>query len=72
MGITTAACNQAHAEVMLYVVSMLRLGESPMLAHPIDSDSADRLQLCLQVLSAAHDGALRAVWLKDCRQSYAR
>jgi coatomer subunit beta len=71
MGITTAACNQAHAEVMLYVVSMLRLGESPMLAHPIDSDSADRLQLCLQVLSAAHDGALRAVWLKDCRQSYA-
>jgi coatomer subunit beta len=56
---------------MLYVVSMLQLGQSPMLAHPIDSDSVDRLQLCLQVLSAADDSALRDIWLKDCRQSYA-
>jgi len=69
-GQPSQALNQAHAEVMLYVVSMMRLGESSLLAHPIDDDSADRLQLCLQVLSQAGDVQLRKIWLRECRAAY--
>jgi coatomer subunit beta len=66
-----ARLNAVHGEVMLYIVSMLRLGESPVLAHPIDDDSADRLQLCLNVLLKKDDAQLRKVWLRECRSSYA-
>eukprot|EP00976_Prorocentrum_cordatum_P000368 7297-Prorocentrum_minimum.AAC.5 len=66
-----AKLNAAHADVMLYIVSMLRLGESSILAHPIDDDSSDRLQVCLQVLLKASDAGLRSVWLDECRSSYA-
>lgn len=62
--------NLVHAEIMLYVVSMLRLGESPLLPHPIDDDSTDRLTLCLSVLAKVEDAELRSVWLKECREAY--
>jgi len=65
-----AALNAAHAEVMLYIVSMMRLGESSVLSHPIDDDSADRLSLCLNVLAQADNEGLRSIWLEDCRKSY--
>ena len=39
------------AEAMLFVAAILRLGESPQMAHPIDADSMDRMVTCLQVQS---------------------
>ena len=37
------------------MLSMLRLGESNLLVHPVDDDSADRFNLCLQVYTALQD-----------------
>jgi len=66
-----AATNRASADVMLYVVCMLRLGESHVaLMNPIDDDSAHRAHLCLQVLAHASNPAMRNIWLKECRNSY--
>lgn len=39
------------AEAMLFVAAILRLGESPQMAHPIDADSMDRMVTCLQARS---------------------
>eukprot|EP00899_Mesostigma_viride_P014322 jgi/Mesvir1/22891/Mv19414-RA.1 len=66
-----AALNTMIAEVMLIVVSIYRLGESPYLPHPIDEDSRDRLSMCIRVLSNTGSPALRATWLKDCRSAFA-
>jgi len=69
-GADAAATNKAVAEVMLYIVSMLRLGESNLLVHPMDNDSVDRFHLCLQVLQQTENVELRSIWLKECRSSY--
>ena len=34
---------------MLFIAAILRLGESPQMAHPIDTDSQDRMVTCLEV-----------------------
>lgn len=70
-GVAPERLNAARAEAMLYVTSMLRLGTAPGLGHPIDSDSSDRLRLCLQIL-AAPEPAVVDVWLRECRASFAR
>ncbi len=41
--------NHSCADAMLIITSILRLGESPVLAHPADTDSVDRMTTCLQV-----------------------
>lgn len=41
------------AEAMLFIAAILRLGESPQMAHPIDADSIDRMVTCLQVRTHA-------------------
>eukprot|EP00271_Cylindrocystis_brebissonii_P013153 TRINITY_DN32762_c0_g1_i1.p1 TRINITY_DN32762_c0_g1~~TRINITY_DN32762_c0_g1_i1.p1 ORF type:complete len:955 (-),score=201.96 TRINITY_DN32762_c0_g1_i1:1049-3913(-) len=61
--------NATSVEVMLYLVAMLRLGQSSALPHPIDDDSADRIALCLRILAAPTD-VMRTVWLKNCRQAF--
>ena len=62
--------NAELAEVMLYLVCMLRLGGSKGLAQPMDADSANRIALCLRVLSDPSE-AMSAVWLGECRAAFA-
>lgn len=38
-------------KAMLMLVSILRLGKSPLIHHPIDTDTFDRMALCLNVSS---------------------
>lgn len=63
------ALNKIKAEIMLILVSMLRLGESSVLPHPIDRDSYDRISLCIRLLSSPDD-VIRSVWLKSCHDSF--
>jgi coatomer subunit beta len=69
-GCAPTVANAEHAQVMLYLVCMLRLGGSPGLAQPMDPDSANRIGLCLRVLSDP-SGAMGAVWLGECRAAFA-
>eukprot|EP00850_Spirogloea_muscicola_P011156 SM000068S20588 [mRNA] locus=s68:311782:317687:- [translate_table: standard] len=62
--------NQVTAEVMLYLVSILRLGQSSALPHPIDDDSVERISLCIRILASPAD-VMRKVWLSYCRQAFA-
>lgn len=64
------ALNKAEAEILLYMVSMLRLGQSSALSHPIDDDAYDRITLCIKVLTEK-DPVMTTVWLKNCRTSFA-
>ena len=41
--------NKLTAEAMLYIVSILRLGESQAALHPRDDDAVDRMVTCLKV-----------------------
>lgn len=61
----------ARADAMLYIVSILRFGTVLGSGHPIDSDSSDRLRLCLQILAHPTEAATQ-VWLAGCRQAFAR
>lgn len=40
---------------MLYIASMLRLGEAPALPCPLDDDSKDRMMVCLNALARPDD-----------------
>lgn len=66
-----ASVNTLSAEIMLYMVSMLRLGQSSALQQPIDDDSYDRISLCLRILAHPTD-VMRLVWLKYCRDSFVK
>ncbi len=68
---SNVAVNKATADVLLIMVSMLRLGQSAALPHLIDDDSYDRISLCIRVLSGSDD-RLKTVWLKLCRESFVK
>ncbi|KAL9228448.1 hypothetical protein vseg_004031 [Gypsophila vaccaria] len=61
--------NKATAQALLYMVSMIQLGQSPILPQPIDSDSYDRIFLCIRLLCNTGD-ASRKIWLHSCRESF--
>nr|ACN40292.1 unknown [Picea sitchensis] len=63
------AVNKAAAEALLIMVSMLRLGQSSVLPHPIDDDSYDRISLCIRILTCPDD-FFKKVWLQSCRESF--
>ena len=44
----TTEINKLTAEAMLYIVSILRLGESQAALHPRDDDAVDRMVTCLK------------------------
>jgi coatomer subunit beta len=69
-GVEAKEVNKVHAEIMLYIVCMLRLGKVGGLPTPIDDDSADRLKLCLKTLTAPGGGDA-SVWLNSCRTAFA-
>ncbi|TYI25715.1 hypothetical protein ES332_A05G069300v1 [Gossypium tomentosum] len=63
--------NKATTQALLIFVSMLQLGQSPVLPHPIDNDSNDRIVLCIRLLCDTGDG-IRTIWLQSCRQSFVK
>jgi len=63
--------NRTFTQVLLIMVSMLQLGESSFLPHPIDNDSRDRIVLCIRLLSNTGD-EVRKIWLQSCRQSFVK
>ncbi|KAJ8758820.1 hypothetical protein K2173_000541 [Erythroxylum novogranatense] len=63
--------NKASTQALLIMVSMLQLGQSPVLQHPIDSDSYDRIVLCIRLLCNTGDD-IRKIWLQSCRQSFVK
>ncbi|KAI4329440.1 hypothetical protein L6164_021703 [Bauhinia variegata] len=63
--------NKATTQALLIMVSMLQLGQSSVLPHPIDSDSHDRIVLCIRLLCNAGD-EIRKIWLESCRQSFVK
>ncbi|XP_078430525.1 coatomer subunit beta-1-like [Wolffia australiana] len=63
--------NKAVAGALLIMVSMLQLGQSSVMPHPIDNDSYDRIILCIRLLCNTGDEA-RKIWLQSCRQSFAK
>ncbi|KAJ9167595.1 hypothetical protein P3X46_019214 [Hevea brasiliensis] len=63
--------NKASAQALLIMVSMLQLGQSSVLPHPIDNDSYDRILLCIRLLCNTGDD-IRKIWLQSCRQSFVK
>uniref|UniRef100_A0A2P2MSH8 Coatomer subunit beta n=1 Tax=Rhizophora mucronata TaxID=61149 RepID=A0A2P2MSH8_RHIMU len=63
--------NKSSTQALLIMVSMLQLGQSPILPHPIDSDSYDRIVLCIRLLCNTVDD-VRKIWLQSCRQSFVK
>jgi hypothetical protein len=66
-GVEAKEVNRTHAEIMLYIVCILRLGKHGGLPTPIDDDSTDRLMLCLKTLTKPEEYD-REVWLSSCRK----
>ncbi|XBI68694.1 hypothetical protein VPH35_047863 [Triticum aestivum] len=64
--------NKASAESFLIMVSMMQLGKSSYLPHPIDSDSHDRIVFCVRLLCSTDYDHARKVWLLSCRQSFTK
>ncbi|KDO67309.1 hypothetical protein CISIN_1g048218mg [Citrus sinensis] len=63
--------NKASTQAVLIMVSMLQLGQSPVLPHPIDNDSYDRIVVCIRLLCSTGDN-VRKIWLQSCRQSFVK
>ncbi|XP_028790903.1 coatomer subunit beta-1 [Neltuma alba] len=63
--------NKATTQALLIMVSILQLGQSSVLPHPIDNDSHDRIVLCIRLLCNTGD-EIRKIWLQSCRQSFVK
>ncbi|CAH1436924.1 unnamed protein product [Lactuca virosa] len=61
--------NRVCTQVLLIVVSMVQLGQSSFLTHPIDSDSYDRIVVCVRLLCNRNE-EIKKIWLKSCRESF--
>ncbi|XBI32802.1 hypothetical protein VPH35_056205 [Triticum aestivum] len=64
--------NKASAESLLMMVSMLQLGNSSYLPHPIDNDLYDRIVFCVRLLCSTDNDHERKVWLMSCHQSFTK
>ncbi|XAR67766.1 hypothetical protein NMG60_11002659 [Bertholletia excelsa] len=63
--------NKATTQALLIMVSILQLGLSSFLPHPIDNDSYDRIVLCIRLLCNTGD-KVRRIWLQTCRESFVK
>jgi coatomer subunit beta len=63
--------NKPCTGALLTMTSILQLGQSSYLPHPIDDDSYDRIVLCVRFLCNTGDD-LRKIWLQLCRQNFAK
>jgi len=62
--------NNVTAEVLYLLVSMLSLGKSGLLPNPIDTDSYERIVLCVKVLTKSK-AKTSEIFSKLCRKSFA-
>ncbi|CAL5358743.1 unnamed protein product [Camellia sinensis] len=63
--------NKESSQALLIMASMLQLGQSSFLPHPIDNDSYDRILLCIRLLCNTGDD-VRKIWLQSCRESFVK
>ncbi|KAE8678673.1 Coatomer subunit beta-1 [Hibiscus syriacus] len=63
--------NKATTQALLIMVSMLQLGQSPAVPHPIDNDSYERIVLCMRLLCNTGD-EIGKIWSQSCRQSFVK
>jgi coatomer subunit beta len=63
--------NKSSTQALLIMVSILQLGQSSFLPHPIDNDSYDRISHCIRLLCNTGD-EIRKVWLQSCRESFVK
>ncbi|KAK1403711.1 Coatomer subunit beta [Heracleum sosnowskyi] len=63
--------NKAYTQALLIMVSIIQLGRSSFLSHPIDNDSHDRIILCIRLLCNTGD-EIRKIWLQSCRESFVK
>ncbi|KAI3848003.1 hypothetical protein MKX03_001115 [Papaver bracteatum] len=63
--------NKASSQALLVMVSMLQLGKSSFIPHPIDNDSYDRIVFCIRLLCNTGD-EIRKIWLQSCRDSFVK
>ncbi|KAG8370372.1 hypothetical protein BUALT_Bualt14G0110200 [Buddleja alternifolia] len=63
--------NKASSNALLIMVSMLQLGQSSVLPHPIDNDSHDRIIFCIGLLCNTRD-VVRKIWLKSCSERFVK
>uniref|UniRef100_M1BX30 Coatomer subunit beta-1 n=1 Tax=Solanum tuberosum TaxID=4113 RepID=M1BX30_SOLTU len=61
--------NKATTNALLIMVSMIQLGQSHVLPHPMDNDSHDRIVLCIRLLCNTGN-EVRKIWLSSCRESF--
>lgn len=59
LGVRAAIINKTSAAAMLAIISMMRLGESPVLPTPLDDDSRDRMAACIQVLAQPEEDMVK-------------
>ncbi|KAG6534082.1 coatomer subunit beta-1-like [Zingiber officinale] len=61
--------NKVCTGALLIMTSLLQLGLSSFLSHPIDNDSYDRILLCIRLL-CNKDDKVQKIWLQSCHQSF--
>jgi len=66
-----ARTNALRAEAMLIMISIIRVGQSQFVKHPIDEDSIDRIMSCVRSLSEfAQKRELENAFLDDTRKAF--
>ncbi|CAI9273842.1 unnamed protein product [Lactuca saligna] len=61
--------NRVSTQVLLIVVSMVQLSQFSFLPHPIDSDSYDRIVVCVRLLCNRNED-MKKIWLQSCCESF--
>ncbi|KAL2818264.1 adaptin N terminal region-domain-containing protein [Aspergillus granulosus] len=66
-----ARTNALRAEAMLIMISIIRVGQSPFAAAPIDEDSVDRIITCVRSLAQFSERKeLETTFLEDTRKAF--
>ncbi|KAL4786044.1 adaptin N terminal region-domain-containing protein [Aspergillus varians] len=66
-----ARTNALRAEAMLIMISIIRVGQSPFVAAPIDEDSVDRVMTCVRSLAEFSERKeLETTFLEDTRKAF--
>ena len=66
-----ARTNALRAEAMLIMISIIRVGQSQFVKHPIDEDSIDRIMACVRSLAEfAQKRELENAFLDDTRKAF--
>jgi len=69
-GERTERVNQLVAEAMHYICAMVKLGSLGVGGTKMDDDCAERMWLCLMLLSDPGNQQMKEIWVAKCRASY--